>query len=120
MIKDVKAKISQVNNLIDLTAKQMKDYLVSIQEISAYPEISSTLFLLQYLRREKAIFTCLNMLQRNGQLVHGYVWTNLSRDEFMSKFNAGTGVNESFSSQVYDSGRGANIYNLQVEEIDSS
>ena len=66
VVKEVKNKISQVRNLIQMTAKQMKEYLVSVQEVRDFPEVSNTLFLLQFLRREKSIFACLNMLQRSG------------------------------------------------------
>ena len=64
----------------------MKDYLTGIQSNEDYPEVSATMFYLQFLRREKAIFHCLNMLTRQGQIVHGYVCTPLSKQEFMEKF----------------------------------
>lgn len=44
------------------------------------------MFYLQFLRREKSIFNCLNMLTRQGQIVHGYVWTPLTKHEFLEKF----------------------------------
>lgn len=61
------------------------------------------------------------MLQRQGQLVHGYIWTNLSKEKFLQKFNAGPGVGamESFGSLVND-GHEARSFNLQIEEIDAS
>ena len=64
----------------------MKEYLSGIQDIEDYPDVSKSMFYLQFLRREKAIFTCLNMLTRQGQIVHGYVWSTMSKQEFMDKF----------------------------------
>ena len=64
----------------------MREYLESIQTVADFPEVSTSLFYLQYLRRERAIYTCLNKLTRQGQIVHGYVWTPLTRDEFAEKF----------------------------------
>jgi len=49
-----------------MTSKQMKEYLEGIQVVKEYPEISASMFNLQFLRREKAIFHCLNMLTRQG------------------------------------------------------
>ena len=51
-----------MRNLISVTGKQMKEYLISVQEIRDFPEVSNSLFILQFLRREKSIFACLNML----------------------------------------------------------
>jgi len=51
-----------------------------------FPEVSLCMFYLQFIRREKAIFHCLNMLTREGSLVHGYVWSPYSKDEFIERF----------------------------------
>ena len=64
MIRELKEKVTSMHNLIELTSKQMKEYLTGIQAIEDYPEISKSMFYLQFLRREKAIFHCLNMLTR--------------------------------------------------------
>ena len=86
MIKELKTKVMSINNLISLTKNQMKEYLSSIQNISEFPEVSQSYFQLQYLRRERAIYACLNMLTRQGSIVHGYIWSPLSKDEFIEKF----------------------------------
>lgn len=90
----------------------MKEYLTGIQNFDEFPEISTTMFYLQFLRREKQIFHCLNMLTRQGQIVHGYVWTPLTKQEFMEKFY-GPEV-----SLIADQSSGsARQYQLQVETI---
>ena len=70
------------------------------------------MFYIQFLRREKAIFTCLNMLTRQGQIVHGYIWTPLSRDEFLEKFY-GPEVSLIADQDAYS----VRQLNLQVEQI---
>lgn len=86
MIKELKTKVISMQNLISLTAKQMKEYLQGVQVMEDNPDVSACMFYLQFLRREKAIFRCLNMLTRQGAIIHGYVWSPLSRDEFLEKF----------------------------------
>ena len=70
------------------------------------------MFYLQYLRREKAIFNCLNMLTRQGAIVHGYVWTPLNKQDFMETFY---GPEVSLISDV--SRTSARQLQLTVEEI---
>jgi len=64
MIKELRNKVTNIHNLIKLTENQMKEYLVGVQNLEDFPEISATMFYLQFFRREKAIFNCLNMLTR--------------------------------------------------------
>lgn len=90
----------------------MKEYLSGIQDIEDYPDVSKSMFYLQFLRREKAIFTCLNMLTRQGQIVHGYVWSTMSKQEFMDKFY---GPEVSLIADAPQNS--ARQYQLQVEEI---
>lgn len=92
----------------------MKEYLVSIQDISDYPEVSTTAFFLQFLRRERAIYMCLNKLTRSGTIVHGYVWTPLNSEEFVEKF-FGPEVSLLAEQSLVSPRR----YNLQVETIKS-
>lgn len=113
---ELKDKIKSILNLIDMTKKQMKEYLSSIQtfENNTAGSVSRTLFFQQFLQREKAIFHCLNMLTRQGQIVHGYVWSPLDRDEFLEKFY-GPEV-----SLIADQGSyNPRQFNLQVESIKS-
>ena len=88
MIRELKDKVTTIHNLIELTGNQMKEYLSGSQRFMAddYPEMSQAMFYLQFVRREKAIFHCLNMLTRQGTIVHGYVWTPLNRDQFLERF----------------------------------
>jgi len=44
------------------------------------------MFLKQFLLREKAIFEILNKLTRQGSITHGYVWSHLSKEDFLEKF----------------------------------
>ena len=114
MIRELKEKVTSMHNLIELTSKQMKEYLQGVQVIEDYAEVSKCMFFLQFLRREKAIFHCLNMLTRQGQIVHGYVWTPLTKQEFMEKFY-GPEV-----SLIAESEPGSpRQYQLQVDEIRS-
>ena len=64
----------------------MKEYLQNIQKMDEENDVSLALFYLQFLRREKVILSHLNMMTRQGSLVHGYVWTPLSRDDFLERF----------------------------------
>lgn len=69
------------------------------------------MFYRQYLIREKMIFECLNKLTRNGNIVHGFVWSPLSKDKFMETFY-GPEV-----SLLSEQGRNsARQLNLQIEE----
>ena len=90
----------------------MKEYLISVQNIEDFPEVSACQFYLQYLRREKSIFHCLNMLTRQGPIVHGYVWTPLSLQEFMEEF-----YGPEISLIADAPSTSARQYQLQIEEI---
>ena len=46
MIRELKDKVQGIHNLIDLTAKQMKEYLSGIQVIEEHPEVSKSMFYL--------------------------------------------------------------------------
>ena len=41
MIKELKDKVTGIHNLIKLTDKQMKEYLISVQNIEDFPEVSA-------------------------------------------------------------------------------
>ena len=75
--------------------------------------VSLTMFYRQFLKREKAILTHLNMLKRNGTLLHGYVWSPLSQEEFLEKFY---GPEVSLIDEQ-DQRRSARQYNLQIESV---
>lgn len=93
----------------------MKEYLQGVQVMEEYPDVSACMFYLQFLRREKAIFRCLNMLTRQGSIIHGYVWSPLSRDEFLEKFyGEESGLIADLSSNS------PRRLNLQVEEINKA
>ena len=63
-MKEVKEKIINIFSLIDVTKKQMKEYLEKVQIMDEVNDVSLTLFFLQFLKREKAILNHLNMLTR--------------------------------------------------------
>ena len=65
-MKEVKEKIKNIFGLIDVTKKQMRDYLLQVQQMDEDNEVSLSLFYLQFLRRERTIFGHLNMLRRQG------------------------------------------------------
>ena len=64
VMKEVKEKIKNIFGLIDVTKKQMKEYLTKVQIMDEADHVSQTLFYLQFLRREKVILSHLNMLTR--------------------------------------------------------
>jgi hypothetical protein len=40
----------------------------------------------QYIKQEKAIYATLNKLRRHRSLSYGYLWSALTRDEFLEAF----------------------------------
>lgn len=112
VMKEVKEKIKNIFGLIDVTKKQMRDYLEQVQNMDEADDVSLTLFYLQFVKRERTILGHLNMLRRQGQIVHGYVWSPLSKEEYLEKFY---GPEVSLISD--EKFRSARQYNLQVEEI---
>jgi len=114
MIKEIRSKVTSMAQLIELTEKQMAEYLSGIQTVDDFPGISASLFHVQFLRREKSIFHCLNMLSRQGQIVQGYVWTSLTKQEFLDAFY-GPEVNLLSEAEEHS----PRNYSLQVEEVRS-
>ena len=45
-------------------------------------EVSLLAFYMQFVKREKAIYCNLNMFRREGTLVYGVCWSNLTKEEF--------------------------------------
>lgn len=85
-MKDLKQKLTSTFNLLDITKQQMKEYLQQLQTMDDFPEVSKIMFFKQYLLREKSIFECLNKLSRQGSIVHGYVWSPLTKEKFLERF----------------------------------
>ena len=110
VMKEVKDKIKNTFNLIDVTKIRMKEYLTDVQVMEEANDVSLSVFYLQFLRREKVILSHLNMLKRQGTVVQGYVWSPLSRDEYLEKFY-GPEVSLIDASPQ----RSARNFNLQLE-----
>ena len=64
VMKEVKEKIKNIFGLIDVTKKQMRDYLEQVQNMDEADDVSLTLFYLQFVKRERTILGHLNMLRR--------------------------------------------------------
>lgn len=87
-LSQLKANIMNVTGLVAETKKQLRDYLKGIQ---AQPwcqgtGVSATMLYSQYIKQEKAIYATLNKLRRHRSLSYGYLWSSLTRDEFLEAF----------------------------------
>lgn len=61
---EVKDKIKSTANLIDVSNRQMKEYLKDVQVMKESDDVSLASFYMQFLKRERTILSHLNMLKR--------------------------------------------------------
>lgn len=90
----------------------MSEYLSASQNFEVDPTVSVMAFYLQFISREIQILTCLNHLLRGGSIVHGFVWSSLSKEDFLESFY---GPQISLISEEYLSS--PRQLNLQVEQV---
>jgi len=95
----------------------MKSYLLDVQRQPALMSSQASLIsiYLQFLRREKSIYTQLNKFQREGTLVYGFMWSPYPKHLFLENFY---GPDEGLVAQP-DSPNYARQYQIQVEEIET-
>lgn len=64
--------------MIGTTRFRLRDFLREIQKISQNPAVENTISLVElyklFLNKEKALYSSLNKLKKDGQLYHGYCW----------------------------------------------
>ena len=111
-MQEVRAKIRNSENLLEISKRQMTEYLKAIQNFEGDPSVSLIAFYSQFISREIQILTCLNHLLRGGSIVHGFVWSYLSKEDFLEKFY---GPEISMISEEYLSS--PRQLQLQVEEM---
>lgn len=78
LIKEVKGQLAQTESLIKVTREHVRHYL---QEVNKIPDsrVSLLAFYSQFLKREKSIYCYLNKFKREGSLVYGVCWSNLTK-----------------------------------------
>ena len=113
VMKEVKDKIKSTFSLIDVSNRQMKEYLKDVQVMKEADDVSLALFYQQFLKRERTILTHLNMLKSQGTLRHGYCWSPLSQEKFLEQFYGP----EVSLIDAHDQRRSARQYNLQIESV---
>lgn len=83
-IESIDKKIRDTQSMLRLTKQQMHQYL---EGINSFQGVAFSLYEVYrlFLKKEKAIYETLNMLQREGNFYMGFFWSNLPRHTLLNE-----------------------------------